>query len=36
MLDESSKFNRVLCDYLIHKDVWDRIKPKDEWKRRMR
>ncbi|MGC9467924.1 MAG: alpha/beta fold hydrolase [Anaerolineae bacterium] len=36
MLDEASKFNRVLRDFLAHKDDWDKIRPKDEWKRRMR
>lgn len=36
MLDETSKFNRLLRDFLIHKDNWDEIEVKDEWKRRMR
>jgi 3-oxoadipate enol-lactonase len=36
MLDESSKFNRLLRDFLTYGDDWDKIKVKDEWKRRMR
>lgn len=36
MLEETSKFNRLLRDFLIHKDNWDDIEVKDEWKRRMR
>jgi pimeloyl-ACP methyl ester carboxylesterase len=36
MLDDASKFNRLLRDFLIHGDDWDNIKVKDEWKRRMR
>lgn len=36
MLDEPSKFNRVLRDFLMYGDNWDKIEVKDEWKRRMR
>jgi pimeloyl-ACP methyl ester carboxylesterase len=36
MLDETTKFNRLLRDFLLHKDNWDEIQVKDEWKRRMR
>jgi len=36
MLEETSKFNRLLRDFLVHKDNWDAIEVKDEWKRRMR
>ncbi|MDF1512305.1 MAG: alpha/beta hydrolase [Anaerolineae bacterium] len=36
MLDEASKFNRLLRDFLMYKDNWDAIKVKSEWKRRMR
>jgi pimeloyl-ACP methyl ester carboxylesterase len=36
MLDETSKFNRLLRDFLMYKDNWDAIKLKSEWKRRMR
>jgi len=36
MLDETSKFNRLLRDFLMYKDNWDAIKVKAEWKRRMR
>lgn len=36
MLDETSKFNRLLRDFLTYGDDWDKIKLKDEWKRRMR
>lgn len=36
MLDETSKFNRLLRDFLTYRDDWDKIKVKDEWKRRMR
>ncbi len=36
MLEESSKFNRLLRDFLTYGDNWDKIKVKDEWKRRMR
>lgn len=36
MLEETGKFNRLLRDFLVHKDNWDAIEIKDEWKRRMR
>ncbi len=36
MLEETSKFNRLLRDFLHHKDNWENIEVKDEWKRRMR
>ncbi len=36
MLDDTSKFNRLLREFLIHRDNWDDIQLKDEWKRRMR
>lgn len=36
MLEETSKFNRLLRDFLIQKDNWEAIEVKDEWKRRMR
>lgn len=36
MLEETSKFDRLLRDFLVHKDNWDAIEVKDEWKRRMR
>ena len=36
MLDDTSKFNRLLRDFLMHKDNWDAIQVKDEWKRRVR
>ncbi len=36
MLEETSKFDRLLRDFLVHKDNWDEIEVKDEWKRRMR
>ncbi len=36
MLEETNKFNRLLRDFLVHKDNWDEIEVKDEWKRRMR
>jgi 3-oxoadipate enol-lactonase len=36
MLDETSKFNRLLRDFLTYRDDWDKINVKDEWKRRMR
>ena len=36
MLEETNKFNRLLRDFLVHKDNWDAIEVKDEWKRRMR
>ncbi|HQE93286.1 MAG TPA: alpha/beta hydrolase [Anaerolineae bacterium] len=36
MLEETSKFDRLLRDFLMYKDNWDEIEVKDEWKRRMR
>ena len=36
MLEETTKFNRLLRDFLINKDNWDDIEVKDEWRRRMR
>lgn len=36
MLDETSKFSRLLRDFLVHRDDWDSIQLKEEWKRRMR
>ncbi len=36
MLEETSKFDRLLRDFLVHKDNWDEIEVKDEWRRRMR
>ncbi len=36
MLENTSKFNRLLRDFLMHKDDWDSYQVKDEWRRRMR
>jgi len=36
MLEETSKFSRLLLDYLLHRDNWGEIRLKSEWKRRMR
>jgi pimeloyl-ACP methyl ester carboxylesterase len=36
MLDDTSKFNRLLREFLVHRDNWSNIQLKDEWKRRMR
>ncbi len=36
MLEQTSKFNRLLRDFLMHKDNWGQYQVKDEWKRRMR
>ncbi len=36
MLEETPKFNRLLMDFLIHKDNWDAIQVKESWRRRMR
>lgn len=36
MLEQSSKFCRLLRDFLTYQDDWDRMQLKDEWKRRMR
>ena len=36
MLEETPKFNRLLLDFLIHKNDWDKIEVKEAWRRRMR
>lgn len=36
MLEETSKFTRLLRDFLTYRDDWDKIQVKDEWKRRIR
>ncbi len=36
MLEETPKFNRLLLDFLIHKNDWDKIEIKEAWRRRMR
>lgn len=36
MLEETSKFTRLLRDFLTYRDAWDKINVKDEWKRRIR
>lgn len=36
MLDEPTKFNRLLLDFLIHENDWDQIEVKESWRRRMR
>jgi len=36
MLEDTSKFNRLLLDFLINKDDWDAIQVKDGWRRRVR
>ena len=36
MLEETSKFDRLLLDFLLHKDNWDAVQLKEEWRRRMR
>ncbi len=36
MLEDTNKFNRLLRDFLMHKDDWDAYQVKDEWRRRMR
>jgi hypothetical protein len=36
MLDEGSKFCRLLRDFLAYGDAWEQYDVKDEWKRRMR
>jgi pimeloyl-ACP methyl ester carboxylesterase len=36
MLEETSKFNRLLLDFLLKKDNWDEIKVKGQWRRRVR
>jgi pimeloyl-ACP methyl ester carboxylesterase len=36
MLEETTKFNRLLLDFLIHKNQWDNIEVKEGWRRRMR
>lgn len=36
MLEDTSKFTRLVLDFLIHRDNWDAIEVKEEWRRRMR
>ena len=36
MLEQPSKFTRLLRDFFIYRADWDRMQLKDEWKRRMR
>jgi pimeloyl-ACP methyl ester carboxylesterase len=36
MLEQPSKFCRLLRDFLTYRAEWDRMQLKDEWKRRMR
>ncbi len=36
MLDDASKFARLIRDFVVFRDAWDRIKLKNEWKRRIR
>ncbi len=36
MLEETPKFNRLVLDFLLHKDNWDAFQVKDAWRRRMR
>jgi pimeloyl-ACP methyl ester carboxylesterase len=36
MLEETPKFNRLLLDFLIHQNNWDKIEVKEAWRRRMR
>lgn len=36
MLEDTSKFTRLVLDFLIHRDNWDAIEVKAEWRRRMR
>ncbi|MGC9398692.1 MAG: alpha/beta fold hydrolase [Anaerolineae bacterium] len=36
MLEVTSKFNRLLLDFLLHKSDWDKIEVKESWRRRMR
>ncbi|MBN1488247.1 MAG: alpha/beta hydrolase [Anaerolineae bacterium] len=36
MLEDTSKFNRLLRDFLMHKDDWDAYNMKSEWRRRIR
>jgi pimeloyl-ACP methyl ester carboxylesterase len=36
MLEMTPKFNRLLLDFLIHKNAWDKIEVKEGWQRRMR
>ncbi len=36
MLEEPTKFNRLLLDFLIHGNAWDKIEVKESWRRRMR
>ncbi len=36
MLEDASKFTRLVLDFLIHRDNWSAIGVKAEWRRRMR
>ena len=36
MLEEPSKFSRLVHDFLTYGDDWDKIEVKEQWKRRMR
>lgn len=36
MLEDTNKFNRLLRDFMIHRDNWEAIQVKEEWRRRMR
>lgn len=36
MLEDTSKFTRLILDFLIHRDNWGAIEVKAEWRRRMR
>lgn len=36
MLEQPSKFSRLLRDFLTYRADWDKMQLKDEWKRRMR
>jgi len=35
MLEDTSKFTRLVLDFLIHRDNWDAIEMKAEWRLRM-
>ena len=36
MLEDPSRFTRLVLNFLIHRDNWDAIALKSEWRRRMR
>lgn len=36
MLEDTSKFTRLILDFLIHGDNWSAIEVKTQWRRRMR